>query len=376
MKESVLCVDIGTTSLKVGLISADGEVVFICTKNFTDCYSHFISLEWKNCLKNAVKDLHDSGVFTEAAVNAIAISGNGPTLVSQEGFTFLWNEKIDFSVFSDFCEQAQNELKKSLFLPRIVTFKKLYPQYFENQMIFSGPEFLIYELTQKAVTILPEERFISAYWTNENLSLCKIDFQKIPPFIEIGKICGKLTKSAASYLELPSDLPVVSGGPDFVAALIGTDTLQNGTLCDRCGSSEGFNFASSVFLQDKNVRSLPSVVKGLWNASVLIPESANLSKKERLLEAKKAIDILRSLAEQNQVTFPAKMTSTGGQAKDLLLLKEKSVVTGMQIEICQCADAELLGDACAGFTALQKFENIRAAAKKIVKKNSINKELL
>ena len=79
---------------------------------------------------------------------------------------------------------------------------------------------------------------------------------------------------------------------------------------------------------------------------------------------------------QAKVSFPAKMTATGGQAKDLLLLKEKSVVTGMQIEICQCADAELLGDACAGFTALQKFENIRAAAKKIVKKNSINKELL
>ena len=235
---------------------------------------------------------------------------------------------------------------------------------------------MIYELTQKAVTILPEERFISAYWTNENLSLCKIDFQKLPPFIEIGKICGKLTKSAASYLGLPADLPVVSGGPDFVAALIGTDTLQNGTLCDRCGSSEGFNFASSVLLQDKNVRSLPSVIKDLWNASVLIPESANLSKKERLLEAKKAIDILRSLAEQNKGAFPAKMTATGGQAKDLLLLKEKSVVTGMQIEICQCADAELLGDACAGFTALQKFEDIRAAAKKIVKKNSINKELL
>ena len=70
------------------------------------------------------------------------------------------------------------------------------------------------------------------------------------------------------------------------------------------------------------------------------------------------------------------IAETGGQAKDLSLLKEKSVVTGMQIEICQCADAELLGDACAGFTALQKFENIRAAAKKIVKKNSINKELL
>lgn len=247
MKDSVLCVDIGTTSLKAGLISADGEVVFICTKNFTDCYNHFISLEWKNCLKNAVKDLHDCGVCKEFAVNAIVVSGNGPTLVSQEGFTFLWNETIDFSLFNDFCEQAKNELKKSLFLPRIVTFKKLYPQHFENKMIFSGPEFLIYELTRNAVTILPEKRFVSAYWTNENLSLCNIDSQKLPPFIEIGKICGNLSESAANFLELPDDLPVVSGGPDFVAALIGTNTLQNGTLCDRCGSSEGFNFASSVF---------------------------------------------------------------------------------------------------------------------------------
>ncbi|MDY4526203.1 MAG: hypothetical protein SPE03_14360 [Treponema sp.] len=371
MKDSVLCVDIGTTSLKAGLISADGEVVFVCTKNFADCYSHFISHEWKNCLKSAVKDLKNSGVCAEFSIKAIAVSGNGPTLVSQNGFTFLWNEKIDFSIFSDFCEQAQNELKKSLFLPRIVTFQKLYPQYFEDKIIFSGPEFLIYELTGEAVTILPEERFVSAYWTNENLSLCDIDFQKLPPFIEIGKICGSLTETAADFLELPVDLPVVSGGPDFVAALIGTNTLQNGTLCDRCGSSEGFNFASSVFLQDKNVRSLPSVIKGLWNASVLIPESANLSKKERLLEAKKAVQILKSLAEQNKVPFPSKMTATGGQAKDLSLLKEKSTATGLQIEICQCADAELLGDACAGFTALQIFDDLQTAAEKIVKKNKV-----
>ena len=115
MKNSVLCVDIGTTSLKVGLISADGEVVFICTKKFKDCYSHFISLEWKICLQNAVKDLHDSGVCTEFEINAIVVSGNGPTLVSQEGFTFLWNETIDF--FNSFCACSQKSLKteKSIF---------------------------------------------------------------------------------------------------------------------------------------------------------------------------------------------------------------------------------------------------------------------
>ena len=81
MKDSVLCVDIGTTSLKAGLISADGEVVFVCTKNFADCYSHFISHEWKTCLKSAVKDLKNSGVCTEFSIKSISISGNGPTLL-------------------------------------------------------------------------------------------------------------------------------------------------------------------------------------------------------------------------------------------------------------------------------------------------------
>ena len=103
----------------------------------------------------------------------------------------------------------------------------------------------------------------------------------------------------------------------------------------------------------------------------MIPESANLSKKERLLEAKKAVQILKSLAEQNGIPFPSKMTATGGQAKDLSLLKEKSTATGLQIEICQCADAELLGDACAGFTALQIFDDLQTAAEKIVKKYKV-----
>ena len=41
-------------------------------------------------------------------------------------------------------------------------------------------------------------------------------------------------------LNLESGIPVYCGGPDFVAALIGTDTLQKGAICDRCGSSEGY----------------------------------------------------------------------------------------------------------------------------------------
>ena len=43
MTESVFVLDIGTTSLKAGLISADGEVVFIFRKKYLNPYAFDVS---------------------------------------------------------------------------------------------------------------------------------------------------------------------------------------------------------------------------------------------------------------------------------------------------------------------------------------------
>lgn len=375
MIETVLCVDIGTTSLKAGLITSLGEVVSFSIKQFDNCEDRYIASQWVNCLKSVVEEIKKTCDFGQFSIKAIAISGNGPTLVAEDGLTFKWNEPIVWQLFERYGKEANEHLRKSLFLPRIVMLKHLYPEAFDNGMIHSGPEYLIYKLSGKSVTILPENRFITAYWTDENLKLCNISSSKMPPFVKTGDICGVLTSEMADVLGLQSAIPIIAGGPDFVVALIGTNTLVSGNICDRCGSSEGFNFCVPFYISAMGVRSLPSVIPDLWNVSVLIPDSGSLTEEKRFEYAKNAVSTLKELAEQYKIPFPDNIVVTGGQAKDKKLMSEKAKAIGIRLTACQCSDAELLGDCCAAWFGLKKYSSLQDAANHIVKKEVMYESL-
>ena len=300
----LLCIDIGTTSLKAGLITARGEVVSFCSVPFEDSKNEFAACTWLGAFVKAVCELETQCAKNGCVVtvSTISISGNGPTVVADCGYTVFWNED-----FSDIKIPDSPEAKKSLFMPKLLALKKRVPKiYKKSRFIFSGPEYLIYILTGEAVTILPEERFRAAYWDDEVCKVCGIDSEKLPPFIGIGDCCGLVNKEVLAELRagtghnlvFSQNCSVFAGGPDFVAALIGTGTLLSGRLCDRCGSSEGLNFCTDKILQGEGLRILPSVIPGLWNASYLIPNSGELSEAERLIEIERGINCLKRAADE------------------------------------------------------------------------------
>lgn len=377
MSETVLCLDIGTTSLKAGLITADGEVVSFCSIPFENPQDPFVASSWLRCFAKALT-LLDRNSTAQTTIQALAISGNGPTVVADSGLTVLWND-ISYS------EPLPAAARFSLFMPKILTMKKDYSAEFKSTShIFSGPEYLIYLLTGNAVTILPEKRFVSAYWTEESCKACKVPFEKMPAYVETGAVCGEIPASLSADL-LPDftfenltfapACKVIAGGPDFVVALIGTNTLEPGKLCDRCGSSEGFNFCVDKQIFKPGVRTLPSVIPGLWNVSVLIPDSGAMAEKERLEKIHVAIETLRKLAAENNIVFPSEMSVTGGQSNDVLLLQEKAEILNMKILHASVngvgfAHSELLGDACAAYYGLGKYKSLQEAAAHIVKQKA------
>lgn len=362
----VLCIDIGTTSLKAGIFSDDGEVVSVFKKNLFEKKSKFVAEKWLFALKSSLEHLEKSSE-RKFEIEAICVSGNGPTIVSCGGLTLLWNKNYEVSK-----ERTGN----SLFLPKLIAFKELFQkEYNRTKYLFSGPEYLIYKLTQNAITLLPEKRFIPAYWDDKTLSKNDVDIpaEKLPPFVKIGEKCGNLTAENAKFLKLKKNIPVFCAGPDFVAALIGTNTLENGKICDRSGSSEGINFCVNKQVFHEKIRTLPSVQSDLWNISYLIPKSSKSSEIERLKMIKDGIDILQEISIQNDFPFPKKMHVTGGQAKNLEFLQKKSDFFKMEIAVCNCFDAELIGDACVAFYGMGKFASIKEAASKIVKESLIFK---
>ena len=123
---NILCVDIGTSSLKAALINENGKVISKCRRKFLLVNTEHSSKEWFPSLQNAIREIFEK--FPEEKADGICISGNGPTLVAPSGETFLWNE-----------EPLKIE-SESLFIPRIISFKNKFSSVWaKSAYVFGAP---------------------------------------------------------------------------------------------------------------------------------------------------------------------------------------------------------------------------------------------
>ena len=164
-KYNFLCVDIGTSSLKAALVSDKGQVLSFYREMFSSSDKSKISSDWIAGLQNSIykikRDIQLAG--NGFSCDAVCISGNGPTLVSEDGTTLLWNEKLDGEIENAQCgadgsshdsntgsAQLQNDIEEkfshSLFIPRIKYFKHKYSESFNNKKIFSFASKIILDI--------------------------------------------------------------------------------------------------------------------------------------------------------------------------------------------------------------------------------------
>ena len=394
MKSTVLCADIGTTSLKAGLIDSRGEVAAVSQQNFHKPDDAHAALAWLPALCSAVREMISAG---ESDISAVCISGNGPTIVSEDGTTLLWNADIQSAYIYGM------PAGKSLFIPRLTAFRTMFPsQWNSSRYIYSGPEFLIHQLCGSSLTILPEARYTESYWTKTQLLSVSISSEKLPPFVPIAYNAGNTLPDITGQLRLPHPVPTFCGGPDFVAAMIGTNSLTPGKMYDCAGSSEGINLCTAVPVIHQDILPLPSVIPELWNAAVLQSESGrmfvNFKKIVETIEErsvsyaelismsisnpdsdgfeilelvannmKRSIKILLDAARKNQINVTFPVIVTGGQAKNEQWMQMKCNYTGVPLAVCNCPDAELIGDAVSAQFGLGTYSSIQEAAGTIVK---------
>ena len=110
--KKILCADIGTSSLKSAVIDEEGRVLASARVGFAKYGDDFASREWITALKSALDEIFKAGssendqessiiigtIDAVDSINAICISGNGPTIVAENGRTLLWNAPADKKV--------------------------------------------------------------------------------------------------------------------------------------------------------------------------------------------------------------------------------------------------------------------------------------
>lgn len=322
MQSGILCADIGTSSLKAAFITEDGTVLKFIRLLFPQPVH---AVDWVQTFFAAWRSLP-----ADYAIEAICISGNGPSLVAvsqnrrapeasinsagrvpkihinnvdrhlfavslppddvmngimdaaKNDTLFLWNapapQGLTVSGQQGATVPAPQEgtasippAGASLFLPRIAAFRAKYPDVFDSAVqLFSGPEYVSYLLTGAVVTSLPDPRYEAAYWSKEELFRFSEALH-----IDTERLAGLLPPftAAGTVIGHFCGIPVIAGVPDFIAALIGTGTLTAGSACDRAGSSEGINVCISQPRRAEKTLLLPSVMPDLWNLSSVIPSS-------------------------------------------------------------------------------------------------------
>jgi xylulokinase len=275
----LLTIDIGTSNFKSALWDYGGNRLSFAARP--------ISIISNNDEKHEAECSQILQVFEQccrelkdvSAVEAIVISGNGPSLIPVLGEPALekarlWMDKRAAKYSEEVSEVMGGFVAPCFFLPKIVYVKNEEQELYKKTKFFLGvPEYLAFSLTGNARNVFPSDGFERWFWNDAVLEKLSLDKAKLPQFIRPGEAFGTLSPSAAGKFGLAKEIPVISGGPDFFSAILGSGVLKPGQACDRAGSSEGINACTEKRIGHAKLMSYGHPVKPYWNLSGVINTS-------------------------------------------------------------------------------------------------------
>lgn len=419
--ELYLVIDIGTSSLKAAICTEAGEMLSSIHRGVmgpSESPRDFTADRWTTVVEESIPRLVD-----RYAIRAVVISGNGPTVVAVDregravGPPLLWLDDR-----TDPCPGGD-----SFYLPRIRWFQSNTALADTVRWYLPFPEYLLYRLTDEAVAITPGSEFNRFIWDTAEAEAAGVDPWRLPPFVTIGSVAGRVTSQASRWSGIAAGTPVVAAGSDFLMSLIGTNTLRPGATCDRAGTSEGINYCSDRETHSNNLRTLPHVIPGYYNVAGILSSTGLLFEWFREISGQRShdygdmmLDIVRvpdeadipwffpSLQRSGSWEFRRGMfiglgaqhsradmgravvlsigfavreaigmldeagcpvtalNACGGQARNGLWTQMKANITGLPIHVPAVPDAELVGNLCCGLLAMNEAASLQEAADRVV----------
>ncbi|GBU28359.1 D-xylulokinase [Treponema sp. R8-4-B8] len=289
-KPALLTIDIGTSTFKSALWDIDGNRLSFAAEALSVINSgnkhEAEPSHWLRAFETCRGKLLLNGQIENlASVEVIVISGNGPSLVpvfdkqifSDNGIDVpadnarLWLDRRAVKYTEEVSRLMGGFVDAGFFLPKILSIKNDEIELYKKTKYFLGcPEYLAYALTGQARNVFPCDGFERWFWDNDVLDKLDLDATKMPAFIRPGEPFGTILAKTAALFGFSKNIPVISGGPDFFAAILGSGVTETGQACDRAGSSEGINLCTQNRILDNRLMSYGHPVKPYWNLSGII----------------------------------------------------------------------------------------------------------
>jgi xylulokinase len=270
-------VDLGTTRVKVGLVTPDGVPVGFGRAAYpTDVDPAAGRAEqdpdaWWAALAAATHEALAAGYGSAAAIEpmGICVAGHGPTLVAVDGDGRAVRPAITWLDSRSNAERAELEAATGLrgwalgVTPAARWFERHEPESAARcRWYLNTWEALGMRLTGRAATsVVPG----GAALPREPLGAAGLFADRIAPDAESGTLLGPLLAGAAADLGLPPGTPVAVGLVDAFASFHGARMRQPGDAIDVGGTAGGFGVYATTPIEVAGGFTTPAPLPGLYS---------------------------------------------------------------------------------------------------------------
>jgi sugar (pentulose or hexulose) kinase len=244
---AILAIDLGTTEVKVGLVSAQGRSLAAEHKGYplvVDAATGAAEQDpdaWWGALAVAAGRARAAAGGPEVA--AICVVGQGPTLAAVDahgratGPAITWMDSRPAGAAAAL-EAATGLAGWGLGILPAARWLEIHrgPEITRTRWYLNAWEWAAFRLTGEAATtrslgqVLPDRARIAA---------TGLAMERLPPIADAGSVVGRLTAEAARALGLTAGIPVVAGMVDSFASFHGAGLLDAGDAVDTGGTSGG-----------------------------------------------------------------------------------------------------------------------------------------
>ena len=269
-------IDLGTSSVKMLLVSKDGEILKSVTREYPICYpksgwSEQNPYDWYNATIGGLKELTDE--VDKETVKGISFGGqmHGLVILDENDNVIrpaiLWNdgrtqkqtdylnEVIGKDKLSDY---TANIAFAGFTAPKILWVKENEPDNFEKICKIMLPkDYLAYRLSGVFATDYSDASGMllldvkNRCWNEQMCQICGVDKGKLPKLYESYEKIGTLLPSVAKELGLNESTSISIGAGDNAAAAVGTGTVGNGSCNISLGTSGTVFVSQDKFSVDK-----------------------------------------------------------------------------------------------------------------------------
>ncbi|MGX7006110.1 xylulokinase [Caballeronia sp. KNU42] len=297
-----LGIDLGTSELKVLLLSSDGLIVGAARHPLDISrprprWSEQDPEDWWRAAHTALSALREKYPDAYARIQAIGLSGqmHGAVLLDANDRplrpAILWNDMRSVSECDELTaraprlhEIAGNCAMPGLTAPKLLWIARHEPDHFKKiACVLLPKDYLRLRLTGIKLTD-PSDASGTLWlnvarreWSEELLQACNMTHMQVPPIKEGSQPSGLLRSSVASELGLPANVIVAVGGGDTATSALGVGAAEPGDGFLSLGTSGVLSVVTDQFRPSPHlgVHALCHAIPDRWHRTSVVLSAAS-----------------------------------------------------------------------------------------------------